>query len=155
MPAAVSYSYTYEISLHNSSSLHREHIQCLIIIFPVSKASNPPLDATHRLLDAASTVHVVLQVRIVCARELMVLAVVTSDGNRVTRVECAITLSTVVVAVQVCVVFHLDAIVIDFVGFEGAVERELRLGFAFEVFWVVVLRLSVFRSIRFAESHEV
>ena len=50
-----------------------------------------------------------------------------------------------VVAGEEGAVFHLDAVGVDFVGFEGAVEGEGGLGFALQVFWVVFLKLMISR----------
>ena len=71
--------------------------------------------------------------------QFLVLAIVSSNGDGVARVQRAIALSSMVILVQVSAILHLNAVVVDLVGLKRAIEGEAGLSLAVEVFWVVCL----------------
>ena len=76
--------------------------------------------------------------------EIGVLAIVTRDLNRVASVERALSCTAVVIVHEVCTVLHLDrTVVVDLVGLQGAIEREVGLGLALFVGSIVVLVFDV------------
>jgi hypothetical protein len=52
-------------------------------------------------------------------------------------------LSFVVIGIDLSAIFHFNTVFVYLVCFEGTVERERGLGFAFQVFWIVVLLYNV------------
>lgn len=71
--------------------------------------------------------------------QLRILPVVSRDLHGIPRVERPLALRTMEVLVDVRAILHLDPVVVDFVGLQGAVQGEGGLGLPFEVFRVVVL----------------
>ncbi len=100
------------------------------------QAPNPILQPTQTPAVLVISINVLRYIRMLQPR---ILGVVARNLNRITGIECALALSSVVVSVDLCSVAHLDTIVVDFVGSQGAVEGEAGLGLAFVVFVVVLL----------------
>jgi len=108
----------------------------LVFMLPVRQAPNPILQPTQSPAVLVISVDIL---RHVCVLQLSIPGIAACNLHGITGVECTFALSSVVVSVDLCSVAHLDTIVVDFVGSQGAVQGEARLGLAFVVFVVVLL----------------
>lgn len=118
------------------------HMYLIVPVLPVPQAAQPLLEAladTASPLDLPSSTSV--HIRRVGILESSVLSVVARNSHRVTIVQCTLSLCAVVVFVDLCMVSHLNAVVVDVVRLERTVKRECWLSFAVEVLWVVFLDL--------------
>jgi hypothetical protein len=112
------------------------------MVLPVPQATNPLLQALASMSETAGSSHArigILAHAAVLVLQIHVLAIITSNSDRIAAVERSVTFGLVVVFHKMRVVFHLDAIVIDLVCLQSTIERESGLGLAVQVFWVVVL----------------
>jgi len=87
------------------------------------------------------TPHIPVQIRVVRALQIRVLGIIPRDHHGITAVQTAVAFLFVVVFVEQAVVREFDSVCgfVNSVGFEGSVQGEGGIGFAFEVFRVVVL----------------